>query len=238
MVAAHRNDFYVRLTKGEADASTIDDWNPPPNNANLKSAGQLREWMHVARHWNTGADGLDAGAFRARHKTWYSRMKPASYNLGRRTGIHLRTTTEDGGKDGKETTVLCRYNKAGTKSVVYLEVGKVSACGRGALGTKKDLRGCLRLCVRERYLALRFSIAFKPTNPPPPVSRFVPRRKRQLFDALFQIHALELNHRGRDATKNLADARYANVPDGTVRAFLETCPICAIRRHARTGGDH
>jgi len=177
MVAAYRDNFYLRLTKNQADASTIDEWAPPPNNANLKSAAQLAEWIHIATHWNTGADGLDAGVFRAKHKTWYSRMKPVTYNLGRRTGIHLRQLDVGGyeGRDVKGMTVLCRYNKAGNKSIVYLEVGR-------------------------------------------------------LFDALFQIHALELNHRGRDATKNLADERYANIPDGTVRAFLETCPICNARR--------
>ena len=56
------------------------------------------------------------------------------------------------------------------------------------------------------------------------------RMNAQLFDALFQIHALELNHRGRDATKNLADERYANIPDAIVRAFLDTCPVCNARR--------
>mmetsp|Transcript_5427 Transcript_5427/g.12354 ORF Transcript_5427/g.12354 Transcript_5427/m.12354 type:complete len:434 (+) Transcript_5427:52-1353(+) len=162
-----RQSFYLHITKGQSGASTIDNWKPPPNNANLKSRTQLEEWIHIATHWNTGADGLDAGAFRAKHKTWYSRMKPVSYNLGRRTGIHLR---EVGGM-----MVLCRYNKAGNKSTVYLDVGR-------------------------------------------------------LFDALFQIHALELNHRGRDATKNLADERYANIPDATVRAFLDTCPVCSARR--------
>ena len=55
-------------------------------------------------------------------------------------------------------------------------------------------------------------------------------RDMQLFDALFQIHALKLSHRGRDATKNLADERYANVPDATVRAFLDSCPVCSARR--------
>ena len=82
-----------------------------------------------------------------------------------------------GGRRGGRvvTTVLCRYNKAGNKSIMYLAVD-------------------------------------------------------QLFDALFQLHSLELSHRGRDATKTLADERYANVPDATIRAFLDTCPICAARR--------
>lgn len=59
---------------------------------------------------------------------------------------------------------------------------------------------------------------------------------RQLFDALFEIHVIELNHRGRDATKNLADERYANIPDGTVRAFLDNCPICNAKRRSGVGG--
>ena len=178
-VAQHREAFYQYLTKGQAGAADIDDWNPPPNNANLKSKAQLSEWIHIATHWNTGADGLDAGAFRAKHKTWYSRMKPVTANLGRRTGIHLRQLDmvqgEYHGEDGRGMTVLCRYNKAGNKSIVYLDVGR-------------------------------------------------------LFDALFQIHAIELSHRGRDATKNLADERYANIPDNTVRAFLDTCPACSARK--------
>lgn len=177
-LANFRNSFYLRLTKNQADASNIDGWHPPVNNANLKSKAQLAEWIHIATHWNTGADGLDAGAFRAKHKTFYSRMKPKSHNLGRRTGLHLRQLSGGGGEGGGSgMTVLCRYNKAGTKSIVYLDAGR-------------------------------------------------------LFDALFQIHALELNHRGRDATKNVADERFANVPDTTVRAFLETCPQCSIRRSA------
>lgn len=31
--------------------------------------------MQIAAHWNRGVDGLDAGAFRAKHKTFYLRMK-------------------------------------------------------------------------------------------------------------------------------------------------------------------
>lgn len=61
----------------------------------------------------------------------------------------------------------------------------------------------------------------------------------QLFDALFEIHVIELSHRGRDATKNLADERYANIPDGTVRAFLDNCPTCNARRGGGAGaGGH
>ena len=150
---------------------------PPPNNANWKSREQLDGWMDIVRHWDTGRDGMDAGAFRARHKTFYSRMKPASCNLGRRTGMHLREATAEvaGSAAPATATVLCRYNKAGNRSTLYLAVD-------------------------------------------------------QLFDALFELHSLELSHRGRDATKTLADERYANLPDATIRAFLDTCPICSARR--------
>ena len=52
----------------------------------------------------------------------------------------------------------------------------------------------------------------------------------RLFDALFEIHSVELGHRGRDATKNLADERYANIPDAQVRHFIETCPVCVGKK--------
>ena len=198
-VLAHRDEFSLRISGGEATSSSISSWTPPSNNANWKSRTQLDGWMDIVRHWDTGKGGMDAGAFRARHKTFYSRMKPASCNLGRRTGMHLREAIAEGGAAGgggtgvsdpaaaaaaaaaatATTTVLCRYNKAGNRSTLYLAVD-------------------------------------------------------QLFDALFELHSLELSHRGRDATKTLADERYANVPDATIRAFLDTCPICSARR----GGHH
>ncbi|KAL7494041.1 hypothetical protein ACHAWT_002956 [Skeletonema menzelii] len=172
LVANFRDSFLRQLTGGAVQSATdLDSFVPPPTNANLKSKAQLKEWIYIAEHWATGADGLDAGQFRAKHKTWYSRMKPVTYKLGRRTGIHIRET-----EDGKK--YLCRHSKDGTKSIVYLEIG-------------------------------------------------------QVFDALFEMHVMELGHRGRDATKNLADERYANLPDAQIRAFLDTCPQCAARRTAR-----
>lgn len=174
LVAIHRESFYQKLLG--VSAANVDTYNPPPNHANLKSKQQLREWVFIAEHWNTGVDGVDAGAFRAKNKTWYSRMKPVSENLGRRTGIHLRTLDADFGA-GNEAgeTVLCRYAKDGIRSIVYLNV-------------------------------------------------------EQLFDALFEIHTLELSHRGRDSVKARVDELYANIPDGQVRTFIDTCPICAARR--------
>jgi len=176
LVSSHRDNFY-KLLIGVPFAE-VDEYEPSRTSANLKSKSQLVEWIYIARHCNTGADGLDAGAFRAKHKTWYSRMKPVTENLGRRTGIHLRTMEGD---DGETVTVLCRYTKDGTKSVVYLDVGRI-------------------------------------------------------FDAIFEIHSLELGHRGRDVVKSRADERYANIPDGQVRAFLDTCPFCMARRGGNRNG--
>ncbi len=73
--------------------------------------------------------------------------------------------------------MLCRYNKDGTKSIVYLDVGKV-------------------------------------------------------FDALFEIHSVENDHKGKDVVKARVDELYANIPDGQVRTFIETCPICAAKRES------
>ncbi|KAL7519571.1 hypothetical protein ACHAWX_004331 [Stephanocyclus meneghinianus] len=172
LVAEHKEAFYQKLL--HCSVSDLPSYIPPHTSANLKSKTQLAEWIYIARNWNTGADGMDAGAFRAKYKTWYSRMKPVTVNLGRRTGIHLRTLPDDG-------TVLCRHSKDGSKSIVYLDV-------------------------------------------------------ERLFDALFEIHSVELGHRGRDATKNLADERYANIPDAQVRHFIETCPVCLGKKKGDSFG--
>ncbi|KAL3786752.1 hypothetical protein ACHAW5_002953 [Stephanodiscus triporus] len=125
----HRDESYLHLTNSKANALTISSWRPPPNNANWKSRDQLNKWMDVVGHWDTGKDGLDAGAFRARHKTFYLRMKPVLCNLGRRTGMHLRKAMVDAeGGEGRGrvvTTMLCRYNKAGNKSIMYLAVDQL-----------------------------------------------------------------------------------------------------------------
>jgi hypothetical protein len=165
MISQHKQAFYQNLLN--IPLEELPSHTPPSNNANLKSRHQLAEWIYIAQNWNTGADGLDAGAFRAKYKTWYSKMKPVTVNLGRRTGIHLREIEEE----GATKTVLCRHSKDGSKSVMYLDI-------------------------------------------------------EMLFDALYEIHVVELDHRGRDATKNLADERYANVPDAQVRCFIDSCPVC------------
>ena len=168
MVASHREKFYQQLLG--ISAADVDNYVPNEKQPNLRSKSQLVEGMHIVENWYTGADGLDVGAFRSKHKTWYTRMKPNSTNAGRRTGIHVRALAPSPGSEGGET-VLCRYNKTGDKSIVYLDVGKV-------------------------------------------------------FDALFEIHVIEGNHRARELCKARVDELYANIPDGQVKAFIETCPIC------------
>lgn len=171
LVDQHREAFYQKLLN--CSVEDLPNYTPPGNSANLKSKAQLAEWIYIAQNWNTGADGLDAGAFRAKYKTWYSRMKPVTVNLGRRTGIHIRHIADETGENA--LTVLCRHSKDGSKSLPYLPIDS-------------------------------------------------------LFDALFEIHSVELSHRGRDSTKHLADDRYANIPDAQVRHFIDTCPMCLSRK--------
>ena len=125
-VQQFRDNFYRSLTKNQANSTNIDTWVPPSGNANLKSKAQLQEWIYIATNWNTGTADLDAGSFRAKHKAFYARMKPVTSHLGRRTGMHLRQV-EVHQPDGSKSmmTVFCRYNKAGDKSTVYLDVGRV-----------------------------------------------------------------------------------------------------------------
>jgi hypothetical protein len=176
LVDQHREAFYQKLLN--CSVADLPNYTVPlsDKSANLKTKAQLAEWIYITQNWNTGADGLDAGAFRAKYKNWYSRMKPVTVNLGRRTGIHLRHIIEG----DTALTVLCRHSKDGSKSLPYLPI---------------DL----------------------------------------LFDALFEIHSIELCHRGRDATKNLVDDRYANIPDAQVRYFIETCPLCVGRKRGSDG---
>ena len=178
-IGAHREAFYKQLLG--IPFSQVENYVPNEKQPNLRSKAQLVEGMHIVENWYTGADGMDVGTFRSKHKTWYTRMKPNSTNLGRRTGIHVRSLSPPDPTSGiqnyEEGTVLCRYNKDGTKSIVYLDVGKV-------------------------------------------------------FDALFEIHSVENDHKGKDVVKARVDELYANIPDGQVRTFIETCPICAAKRES------
>ncbi|KAL3788847.1 hypothetical protein ACHAW5_009204 [Stephanodiscus triporus] len=118
-VAAHRESFYQKILG--VSASEVEYYAPGPSQANLRSRAQLTEGIHIVRHWDTGADGLDVVSFRSMHKSWYTKMKPATSNLGRRTGIHVRSL-EPSQEGGGEELVLCRYSKDGTRSTLYLDV--------------------------------------------------------------------------------------------------------------------
>ncbi|KAL3822743.1 hypothetical protein ACHAXA_001008 [Cyclostephanos tholiformis] len=172
-VANHREDFYKKILG--VSASGVEDYAPSPTQANLRSRSQLARGIHIVRNWNTGADGLTVEAFRSMHKSWYTKMKSPNPNLGRRTGIHVRTLQPSHeGEEGE--VVLCRYNKDNTRSTLYLDV-------------------------------------------------------TQLYDALFEIHCLECNHAGGGNALKLRVAElYANLPEGQIRAFLDTCPVCIQRR--------
>mmetsp|Transcript_27194 Transcript_27194/g.56643 ORF Transcript_27194/g.56643 Transcript_27194/m.56643 type:complete len:346 (+) Transcript_27194:46-1083(+) len=119
-VASHRENFYQKLLGIPSDA--VANYTPGLNQANLRSKAQLLDGIHIVKHWDTGADGLDAAAFRSKHKTWYTKMKPLSHKLGRRTGIHLRTVEPHHSPGGEGEIVLCRYSKDGSKSTVYIDV--------------------------------------------------------------------------------------------------------------------
>jgi len=178
-VTAHRESFYQKILG--VSASEAEDYVPGPSQANLRSKAQLAEGIHIVQNWDTGADGLDAVSFRSMHKSWYTKMKSPKPNLGRRTGIHVRT--QESSPEGDEgEAVLCRHSKDGTKSTLYLDV-------------------------------------------------------TQLYDALFEIHCLEFNHAGGvNVVKSRVAELYANVPEGQLRAFLETCPVC-IERRSISGGS-
>ena len=130
-ISNHRNNFYQKLLG--IPASEVETYTPKVSQANLRSKAQLDEGVHIVQHWDTGADGLDAAAFRSKHKTWYTRMKPANHHLGRRTGIHVRTlpskTEGNEGQDGVQQeegeNFLCRYSKDGTKSILYLSTSQL-----------------------------------------------------------------------------------------------------------------
>lgn len=115
-VATHRENFYQKLLN--TSASEVESYTPTVSNANLRSKAQLDEGVYIVKHWDTGVDGMDPAIFRSKHKSWYTKMKPVTYSIGRRTGIHVRTL--DSGEE-----VLCRYNKEGTKSTMYLAASQL-----------------------------------------------------------------------------------------------------------------
>jgi hypothetical protein len=53
-----------------------------------------------------------------------------------------------------------------------------------------------------------------------------------LYDAIFEMHCLT-GHRGWQASKNMANMKYANIPQEQIRFFIETCPFCLSRNSGR-----
>eukprot|EP00581_Thalassiosira_minuscula_P015206 CAMPEP_0183716742 /NCGR_PEP_ID=MMETSP0737-20130205/10524_1 /TAXON_ID=385413 /ORGANISM="Thalassiosira miniscula, Strain CCMP1093" /LENGTH=348 /DNA_ID=CAMNT_0025946041 /DNA_START=1 /DNA_END=1047 /DNA_ORIENTATION=- len=123
VVAEHRENFYQKLLG--ISVAELGDYVPPYIQANLKTEAQLEEGIHIVSHWDTGADGLDAAAFRSKHKSWYVRMRPVLPNTARRSGVHIRMLKGEGEEEEDGTPVLCRYNKDGTESVVFVAISQI-----------------------------------------------------------------------------------------------------------------
>ena len=169
-VHQHRREFYEKLT-GVA-YELLHEYVPPATQPNLRTRAQLEEYVYVAKHWETGTPEEDVKAFRRQHKSFYTKMKICSENIGRRTGHHLRPLAGTIDSD-----VFCRYGKNG-ESLMYIAM-------------------------------------------------------EDLYDAIFEIHTLK-GHRGWQSCKKLANLKYANLPQDQIRAFLDTCPLCAGRKKPKS----
>lgn len=111
-VQQHRRDFYEKLT--DTPYENLHDYVPPVTMPNLRTRAQLAEYTYVAKHWDTGTETQDVKAFRRQYKSFYTKMKASTENVGRRTGHHLRSLA---GSDDRE--VFCRYGKNG-ESLMYV----------------------------------------------------------------------------------------------------------------------
>jgi hypothetical protein len=111
-VLQHRKDFYEKLT--ETPYENLHEYTPPVTMPNLRTRAQLEEYVYVAKHWDTGTEVEDVKTFRRQYKTFYTKMKASTENVGRRTGHHLRPLA---GSFDRE--VFCRYGKNG-ESLMYV----------------------------------------------------------------------------------------------------------------------
>ncbi|KAL3773429.1 hypothetical protein ACHAWO_004874 [Cyclotella atomus] len=111
-VQEHRRAFYEKLT--EMPYENLHEYVPPVTMPNLRTRAQLDEYAYVAKHWETGTETEDVKAFRRQYKTFYTKMKVSTENVGRRTGHHLRPLA---GSIDRE--VFCRYGKNG-ESLMYV----------------------------------------------------------------------------------------------------------------------
>ena len=83
-VQEHRRAFYEKLT--EMPYENLHEYVPPVTMPNLRTRAQLDEYAYVAKHWETGTETEDVKAFRRQYKTFYTKMKVSTENVGRRTG--------------------------------------------------------------------------------------------------------------------------------------------------------
>ncbi|KAL7517149.1 hypothetical protein ACHAWX_003858 [Stephanocyclus meneghinianus] len=111
-VQHHRRDFYEKMT-GVA-YENLHDYVPPVTLPNLRTRAQLDDYVYVAKHWDTGTEEDDVKAFRRKHKSFYTKMKICTENIGRRTGHHLRSLA-----GSFDRMVFCRYGKNG-ESLMYV----------------------------------------------------------------------------------------------------------------------
>ena len=55
----------------------------------------------------------------------------------------------------------------------------------------------------------------------------------ELFDAIFEIHSETGHSENWQTTKQLANTKYANIPQDQIKIFIETCPVCSSRKEER-----
>lgn len=113
-VQDHRRAFYEKLTN--APYENLHEYVPPATMPNLRTRAQLDEYAYVAKHWKTGTETEDVKTFRRQYKSFYTKMKASTENVGRRTGHHLRLLA-----GSMDREVFCRYGKSG-ESLMYVAV--------------------------------------------------------------------------------------------------------------------
>ncbi|EED96406.1 predicted protein [Thalassiosira pseudonana CCMP1335] len=115
-VAAHKDAFYSKITKGDISTfAEVHSYTPPVSQPNMKNQKQLDDCAYIAAHWDTG-DGGTVNEFRRQHKNFYTKMKIVNESIGRRTGHHVRDLA-----GGAHKKVFCRYGKNG-ESLMYVSL--------------------------------------------------------------------------------------------------------------------
>ena len=60
--------------------------------------------------------------------------------------------------------------------------------------------------------------------------------REQIYDVLVQCHS-QCSHGGRDKTSNQVRRYYSWIPKELIARFVKACPLCAVRRQTKTGGQ-